>query len=70
MTELRNDRMTEGQTGQIQYSPHFSKRGYNYWFLVILTLNSKVFDYFVFTSSLNFMFSRDEHEKKFYNLEA
>ena len=21
--------MTEGQTGQIQYSPHFSKRGYN-----------------------------------------
>ena len=26
MSELRND----GRTGQIQYSPTFSKRGYNY----------------------------------------
>ena len=25
ITELRNYRITEGQTGQIQYSPHFSK---------------------------------------------
>ena len=25
MTELRNDGITEGQTGQIQYSPHFFK---------------------------------------------
>ena len=29
ITELQNDRMTEGQTGQIQFSPPlFSKRGY------------------------------------------
>ena len=37
MTERRNDRKTEGQTGQIQYSPHFfkaGKRGYNYPFLI------------------------------------
>ena len=27
MTERRNDRKTEGQTGQIQYSPHFFKAG-------------------------------------------
>ena len=26
-TERWNDRMTEGQTGQIQYSPHFFKAG-------------------------------------------
>ena len=30
MTERQNDGMTEGQTGQIQYRPTFSKRGYNY----------------------------------------
>ena len=31
ITELqrRNNRITEGQTGQIQYSPQFFKRGYN-----------------------------------------
>ena len=28
MTELQNNRMTEGQTGQIQYSPHFFKAGF------------------------------------------
>ena len=27
MTELRNNGTTEGQTGQIQYSPHFFKAG-------------------------------------------
>ena len=29
MTELQNDGITELQTGQIQFSPHFLKRGYN-----------------------------------------
>ena len=33
ITELQNDRMTEGQTGQIQYSPHFFKAGYNNIFI-------------------------------------
>ena len=37
-TDLQNYRITEGQTGQIQYSPTFSKRGYNKNVIFILLL--------------------------------
>ena len=44
----RNDRLIEwqnsGRTRQIQYSPHFSKRGYNYRPVSILPTVSKIYE--------------------------